>query len=336
MEKVNVAVVGATGAVGREMLKILEEKDFPFNSLKLFATEKSKGKKINFKGQQYTVDTIKKGSFTDVDIALFSIGSTPSKKLVPEVIKENVIVIDNSNAFRMDENVPLVVPEINPDDIYKHQGIIANPNCSTIQMVIALKPIYDQVGIERIVVSTYQAVSGTGKAAIDELEKQVTDFINARELKAEVYPHQIAFNVLPHIDIFFDNGYTREELKLIRESKKILTDSSLRITATAARIPVFYGHAESINIETKKEISPEELKELLADSPGIEVIDNPARDEYPLPTLSENNDKVMVGRIRKDFSTEKALNMWVVANNLRKGAALNAVQIAEKLIENPL
>ncbi|MFW6279187.1 MAG: aspartate-semialdehyde dehydrogenase [Bacillota bacterium] len=332
MDRYNVAVVGATGAVGREMVDILEQRDFPVDKLKLFATEKSKGEEFDFKGETYVVDTIKPGSFSDIDFALFSIGSTPSKEIAPQAAKEGAVVIDNSNAFRMDDQVPLVVPEINPGAIDEHQGIIANPNCSTIQMVLALKPIYDQVGIERIIVSTYQAVSGTGKAAIDELKKQVEDYVAGKEMKSEVYPHQIAFNVLPHIDIFFDNGYTKEELKLVRETKKILEDSTLDISATAARIPVFYGHAEAVNIETKEKLSPQEAKEILAQTEGVEVVDNPENNKYPLPIDSEKNDHVMVGRIRKDLSHEKGLNLWVVANNLRKGAALNAVQIAEKMI----
>lgn len=333
MTEYNIAVIGATGAVGREMLSILEEKQFPVGKLKLFATEKSKGKEISFSGETYKVDTIKTGSFKNIDIVLSSIGSTPSKEIIPQAVEEGAVVIDNSSAFRMDEQVPLVVPEINPEAIEEHNGIIANPNCSTIQMVMALKPIYDQAGIERLIVSTYQAVSGTGKDAVDELQKQVEDYVAGNELESSVYPHQIAFNVLPHIDKFFDNGYTKEELKLVRETKKILSDSSLRITATAARIPVFYGHAEAVNIDTKKELSPEDTKELLAETEGVEVVDNPEEDEYPLPLNCEDNDNVMVGRIRKDLSYEKGIKMWIVANNLRKGAALNAVQIAEKYIK---
>jgi len=330
-DKINVAVVGATGAVGREMMNILEERNFPINKLKLFATEKSKGKRFTVQGQEYIVDTIKPGSFKDIDIALFSIGSTPSKEIAPRAAQEGAVVIDNSNAFRMDDEVPLVVPEINMDAAGEHNGIIANPNCSTIQMVLALKPIYEKAGIKRLIISTYQAVSGTGKAAIDELEKQVKAYVNDKELKSEVYPHQIAFNVLPHIDIFYDNGYTKEELKMERETKKILNDDNLGITATAARIPVFYGHAESLNIEMEEEIGINEIKEILDETQGVEVVDDPENSVYPLPIDSENNDQVMVGRIRKDFSIDKGINMWVVANNLRKGAALNAVQIAEEL-----
>lgn len=330
----NIAVVGATGAVGEEMLKILEEKDFPVNKLKLFATERSKGKKINFKGETYTVQTIEKGSFKDIDIALFSIGSGASKEIAPQAAKEGAIVIDNSNAFRMDEGVPLIVPEINPDEIFNHQGIIANPNCSTIQMVLVLKPILDNAGIERIVLSTYQAVSGTGRKAIEELKTQSEDYLQGKKLNKEAYPHQIAFNVLPHIDIFYENGYTKEELKLVREPRKILDAHDLRITATAARVPVFYGHAESVNIETEEKISINNLTKLLNNTEGVKVIDNVKNNEYPLQVMSETNDNVMVGRLREDETIKKGINMWIVANNLRKGAALNAVQIAEKIIEN--
>ena len=333
MKNYNVAVVGATGAVGEEMLNILEEKDFPINKLKLFATEKSKGKKIMFKDEEFIVDTIKPGSFEDIDIALFSISSSASKNIAPKAADEGAIVIDNSNAFRMDDNVPLVVPEINPDEIFNNQGIIANPNCSTIQMVLALKPIYEEAGIEQIIVSTYQAVSGTGRDAINELTQQTENLMKNKDIKSEVYPHQIAFNALPHIDIFFDNGYTKEEMKMVREPRKIFDDPELKISATAVRIPVYYGHAEAINLVPEKNISIEKLKDLLASTEGVKIVDNPDKNEYPLSIMSENDDSVMVGRIRKDLVNEKGINMWVVANNLRKGAALNAVQIAEQLIK---
>ncbi len=328
MNNYNIAVVGATGAVGREMQKILEEKKFPINKLKLFATEKSAGKKFIVNNQKYTVETIKPGCFKDIDIALFSIGSTPSKEIVPRAVEEGAVVIDNSNAFRMDKDVPLVVPEINPEEIKNHKGIIANPNCSTIQMVVALKPIYDLAGIKRIVVNTYQAVSGTGKAAIDELDQQVRSYVNNKEITNDVYPHQIAFNALPHIDVFFDNGYTKEEIKMVRETRKILKDDTIAITATAVRIPVFYGHSEAVNVEVKKEISIEKLREKLKKSEGIKIV-----DKYPVTIMSEKDDNVLVGRIRKDNSVAHGFNLWIVANNLRKGAALNAVQIAEKLIK---
>jgi len=308
----NVAVVGASGAVGREMVKILEEKNFPVNNLKLLATRRSAGTEICYRGE--------------------SAGGGPSKEIAPIAVEEGAIVIDNSNAFRMDDNVPLVVPEINPEDIAKHQGIIANPNCSTIQMVVALKPIYDQVGIERIIVSTYQAVSGTGKKAIDELNKQIEDYLKGNKLESIVYPYQIAFNVLPHIDIFEDNGYTREEMKMVRESRKILHDSRLAITATCARVPVFFGHSEAVNIETRNKIDIADIKKLLDQAEGVKVIDNPDQISYPLAIMSENDDDVLVGRIREDISTRNGISMWIVGHNLRKGAALNAVQIAERLI----
>jgi len=324
----NVAVVGATGAVGREMQKTLEERDFPYNKLKLIATERSAGKKFKIKGKEHVVEAIKPGIFEDIDIALFSIGSSPSKEIVPQAVKEGAVVIDNSNAFRMDDNVPLVVPEINPEEIKNNNGIIANPNCSTIQLVVVLKPLYEMAGIKRIVVNTYQAVSGTGKAAIDELDKQVRDYVNNKELKSEVYPHQIAFNILPHIDVFFDNGYTKEEMKMVRETRKILNDDKLAITATAVRVPVFYGHSEAVNIELEEDITTDELRKSLQETEGIKIV-----DEYPVTIMTENDDDVLVGRIRRDNSIENGFNLWVVANNLRKGAALNAVQIAEKLVK---
>lgn len=334
MRKYNVAVVGATGAVGREMVKILDERDFPVKELKLLATERSAGRVISFKGEKIKVTKTEPNSFKNIDIALFSIGSGPSKKIAPWAVREGVTVIDNSNAFRMEEEVPLVVPEVNSGEIFKHNGIIANPNCSTIQMVLVLKPIYDLVGIKRVIVSTYQAVSGTGKKAIDELKKQVEQYNKGEKMNIEVYPYQIAFNVIPHIDIFEENGYTREEMKMVRETKKILGDQKIALTATAVRVPVFYGHSESLNLETKEKINIDKLRELLANSPGIKVIDEPERLAYPYPLLSEKEDAVLVGRLRVDETITNGINMWIVGNNLRKGAALNAVQIAEKLI-NP-
>ncbi|MCK8826247.1 aspartate-semialdehyde dehydrogenase [Natroniella acetigena] len=332
MENLNVAVVGATGAVGREMVSILEERDFPFVDLKLLATERSAGTIMTCKGEEYVVEVTTPDSFEGVDIALFSAGGTASKKLAPEAVKRGAIVIDNSSAFRMDDEVPLVVPEVNPDDIAKHNGIIANPNCSTIQMVAALKPIYDQVGIKRIVVSTYQAVSGTGKDAMDELQEQTRAILAGDEVEAEVYPKQIAFNALPHIDVFLNDGYTKEELKMVNETKKIMGDGEIKVTATAVRIPVLIGHAEAINIETNFGLTVEETKKLLDEFSGIKVVDNPAELAYPLQLDTEGTDDVLVGRIRKDNTVEHGLNLWVVANNLRKGAALNTIQIAEKLI----
>jgi aspartate-semialdehyde dehydrogenase len=328
----NVAVVGATGAVGREMLKILEERDFPVNELKLIATEKSAGITLGYKGNEIEVEVVRKGIFKGIDIALFSAGSEASKQIAPMAVKEGTVVIDNSNAFRMDNEVPLVVPEINSEEIFKNKGIIANPNCSTIQMVTALKPIYDAVGIKRIVISTYQAVSGTGKKAIDELREQLRSFLEGEEIKSEVYPYQIALNIIPHIDVFLENDYTREEMKLIRETRKILNDYDMAITSTAARVPVFYGHSESVNIETVKKISIKRVKELLYKAKGVKLIDKPEDLIYPMAIMSEKEDDVLVGRLREDHSIDKGINMWIVANNLRKGAALNAVQIAEHLI----
>lgn len=333
--KYNVAILGATGAVGREMIKILEERNFPVVKIKLMATERSSGTRINFKGESVEVETHEPGKFKDIDIALFSAGSSASLKIAPAAVKEGAVVIDNSNAFRMDDSVPLIVPEVNPQKISEHSGIIANPNCSTIQLVVALKPIYDKFGIKRIVVNTYQAVSGTGKDAVRELETQISQYIDNSEIINEVYPYQIAFNALPHIDVFQDNGYTKEEMKIIRETRKILDDSKIAITSTAVRIGVFNGHCEAVNVETEKEFTLEEIREILDSFEGVKVVDNPSKNKYPMPLMVDEDDNVLVGRIRRDDSIENGLNLWIVANNLRKGAALNTVQIAEKMIENP-
>ena len=332
LSDLNVAVVGATGAVGREMIKILEERNFPINNLKLIASERSEGKEILFRDNSLKVETLSKNIFKDIDIALFSINSDLSKKIAPQAVDEGAIVIDNSSAFRLDQDTPLVVPEINSERIFEHNGIIANPNCSTIQLVMAVKPIHDKYGIKRMVVSTYQAVSGTGKAAIDELKKQIEDFINQNELKSDVYPYQIAFNILPHIDIFYENGYTKEEMKVVYETRKIIEDSEIAITTTAARVPVFYGHSEAVNIEIKKQFQIKDISDLLNKANGVRVVDNIDENLYPLVTMVKKDDDILVGRIRRDHSIEKGLNLWVVGNNLRKGAALNAVQIAEKLV----
>jgi len=331
MKEYNIAIVGAAGAVGREMLSIVQERELPYAELKLL--EKEAGKFTTEDGNEYEAEAATPEAFEDIDIALFSAGSEASKKLAPEAAKRGTIVVDNSSAFRMDPEVPLVVPEVNPEDIDKQQGIIANPNCSTIQMVAALKPIYDKVGIKRVVISTYQAVSGSGKAAMDELLEQSKAILEGKEAKAEVYPHQIAFNALPHIDIFFDDGYTKEEMKMVNETKKILGDDSIKVTATTVRIPVLIGHAESINLELGSKLEVDETKELLDAADGVRVVDNPAELEYPIQTQVEETDDVLVGRIRKDTTLDAGLNLWIVANNLRKGAALNTVQIAEKLIE---
>ena len=334
----SVAVVGATGAVGNEMIRILEERDFPISNLKLLASARSIGKYVEYKGKDIPVDVLDENSFNGVEIALFSAGGSISEKFAPIAAKAGCIAIDNTNAFRMVPEIPLVVPEVNPEAIalYKNRGIIANPNCSTIQMVVALKPIHDAVRIKRIVVSTYQAVSGTGKKAIEELADQTKALMTLQTPKIKVYPHQIAFNCLPQIDIFLDNGYTREEMKMVNETKKILGDPSIAVTATAVRVPVFYAHSESINIETERKISAAEVKKLLAAAPGVCVLDDPANLDYPLAIKAAGRDETFVGRIREDETIANGINMWVVSDNLRKGAALNAVQIAEILIKDYL
>jgi len=333
----NVAVVGATGAVGKEMIKILEERSFPVKNLKLLASARSAGKKLKFKGEEITVEELKPESFEGIDIALFSAGGERSKQFAPEAVKRNAVVIDNSSAFRMDKEVPLVVPEVNPEDVKWHKGIIANPNCSTIQMVVVLKPLYDISKIKRIVVSTYQAVSGAGAEAIEELKKQTEAILNGKEPPPpNKIPKQIAFNCVPQIDVFFDDGYTKEEHKMVNETKKIMHDESIKVSATCVRVPVFIGHSESVNIEFEKPISVEEAKEALKNAPGVAVIDDFKNGVYPTPVDVAGKDDVLVGRIRKDDTIDNGLNLWIVGDNLRKGAALNAVQIAEILIEENL
>ena len=337
-EKYNVAVAGATGAVGNEMVSILEERNFPVDRLKLLASTRGAGTRMEFQGKSYTVEVLSENSFAGVDIGLFSPGGSVSQKFAPIAGKAGCVVIDNTSAFRMDPEVPLVVPEVNPHAIarYKAKNIIANPNCSTIQMVVALKPIHDVAKIKRIVVSTYQAVSGTGKRAVQELESQVLAIYNNQEIKKEVYPHQIAFNCLPQIDVFLDNGYTKEEMKMVNETRKIMEDDSIRVTATTVRVPVFYGHSESVNIETEKKITADEVRKILSKAPGVHLVDNPKFAEYPLAIHAAGKDETFVGRIREDESIPNGINMWVVSDNIRKGAALNAVQIAEILIQKYL
>jgi aspartate-semialdehyde dehydrogenase len=329
-----VAVAGATGAVGREMVSTLQERDFPVKQLVPLASWRSAGSTISFNEKEVPVRELKDDSFEGVDIALFSAGASVSREFAPKAVQAGAVVVDNSSAFRMDDDVPLVVPEVNPDAIFTHKGIIANPNCSTIQMVVALKPIHDQAKIKRIVVSTYQAVSGTGKKAMDELFQQAQMILTYRkdDIEPEVYPHIIAFNCLPHIDVFFENGYTKEEMKMVNETRKIMGDPSIGVTATTVRVPVFIGHSESVNIETEKKITADECRTLLKKAPGLVVIDDPANNRYPLALDCAGKDPVFVGRIREDESIDCGLNIWVVADNLRKGAALNAVQIAEILI----
>lgn len=334
--KFNIAIAGATGAVGGAMLDVLTRRDFPINELRLLASERSIGKKIVFRDKEYSVQLLNKDAFQDIDIALFSAGASRSLEFAPAAVRAGAVVVDNSSGFRMDPEVPLVVPEVNAHAIgrYKKRGIIANPNCSTIQMLVALKPIHDVAKIKRIVVSTYQAVSGTGTKAIEELRQQVVAYANGVGCPQEVYPYQIAFNCLPHIDSFLDNGYTKEEMKMVNETRKIFEDDSIGITATAVRVPVIYGHSESVNIETEKKITAEEVKKLMKSAPGVKLVDDPAKLEYPLAIDCAGQFETLVGRIREDESVEKGINLWVVADNILKGAALNAVQIAEELTKS--
>lgn len=342
MKKYNVAILGATGAVGQEFLNLIEERNFPFAELKMLASKRSAGKKIQFMGKEYTVEEATEDSFKGVDIALFA-GGAASKTFAPAAVKAGAVVIDNSSAFRMDPEVPLVVPEVNPEAIANHKGIIANPNCSTIIMVMALKPLYNVSKIKRVVVSTYQAVSGGGKEAMAELEEQVKAINEGRPVVANILPgaslakhYQIAFNLIPQIDVFKDNLYTKEEMKMIDETKKIMNDDSMRITATTIRVPVYRSHAESVNVEFEDEISVEKAREVLAASPGVTLTDNPDEQIYPMPLETSGKDDVEVGRIRKDYSIDNALNFWVCGDQIRKGAALNALQIAEYMIKNEM
>jgi len=322
-----VAVVGATGMVGRMMLKVLEERNFPIDELYLFASSKSKGIKMEFKGKKYVVEELKEDSFDrGIDIALFSAGASTSLKFAPIAASKGCIVIDNSSAWRMHEDVPLVVPEVNPEDVKWHKGIIANPNCSTIQAVVVLKPLDLKYKIKRIVYSTYQAVSGAGQGGYEDLLNGI------KGIAPKKFIHPIAFNVIPHIDVFLENGYTKEEMKMIQETKKIMHRPDLKVTATTVRVPVFHGHSESINVEFEKDFTLEEVKETLKNSKGIVLMDDPQNNLYPMPILAEGKNEVFVGRLRRDDSVEFGLNMWVVADNIRKGAATNAVQIAELLL----
>ncbi|MBK5252118.1 MAG: aspartate-semialdehyde dehydrogenase [Peptostreptococcaceae bacterium] len=330
MKKVNIAVVGATGMVGRTFLKVLEDRDFPYENLYLFASARSAGKELTCKGKTYKVEELTENSFDrEIDIALFSAGGETSKRFAPIAASKGVTVVDNSSAWRMDPEVPLVVPEVNPGDIEWNKGIIANPNCSTIQAVVALKPLYDAYGIERIVYSTYQAVSGSGVKGVADLEEGLKG-----NNTCKAYPHPIANNCLPHIDVFLENGYTKEEMKMIDETKKIIGDDTLKITATTVRVPVFYSHSESINVQLKKPFEVEDIKKLMEDADGIVLMDNVSENIYPLASIAAGTDPVYVGRIRRDFSIKNGLNLWVVADNIRKGAATNTIQIAEKLVES--
>lgn len=337
----HVAVVGATGAVGEQIIKLLEKRNFPIKQLKLLSSARSAGKTLKFKGQDITVEEATPESFEGVEIALFSAGGTVSKALVPEAIKHGTICIDNTNAFRMDPNTPLVVPEVNMDKINEHQGCIANPNCSTIQMVAALKPLYDRFGISRVIVSTYQAVSGAGAKAIEETLRQSKAVLDGDVVNPDILPvgslpkkHQIAFNAIPQIDKFLDNGFTNEEMKMINETKKIMGDDSIEVTATCVRIPVIYGHSESVYVELKDDFELDEVRKLLSEAPGVILQDEPEEQIYPLATECAGKPEVFVGRLRRDLSSPRALNMWIVSDNLLKGAAWNAVQIAEYVAQN--
>ena len=335
-KKYNVAVVGSTGVVGETMLSILAERDFPVENVFALASEQSSGKRVEFAGEYLTVQSLADFDFSKADIGLFSAGASISKEYAPLAANAGCVVIDNTSQFRYDDDIPLIVPEVNSESIgyYKNRGIIANPNCSTIQMMVVLKPIYDDVGIKRINVCTYQAVSGSGKTAVEELAKQTSDIFNSRKVETSVYPKQIAFNVLPHIDMFMENGYTKEEMKMVWETRKILGDESIQVNPTAVRVPVFYSHSEAIHIETRDKISADRARELLSRSPGVIVMDDRRDGGYPTAvTDSAGKDEVYVGRIREDISHPNGLDLWVVGDNVRKGAALNSVQIAEDLVK---
>ncbi|MBI2360265.1 MAG: aspartate-semialdehyde dehydrogenase [Deltaproteobacteria bacterium] len=337
-ERYNVAVVGATGVVGEQMREILEERLFPVGQLRLLASERSAGQFLEFRDQRLRVEILNEDSFENIDIALFSAGGSVSDRFAPLAVSAGSIVVDNTSRFRMEPDIPLVVPEVNPGEIvrYRNRGIVANPNCSTIQMVVTLKPIHDAARLKRVVVSTYQSVSGAGRMAMEELSRQTVALFNGKDLEKEKFPHQIAFNCIPHIDTFLEGGYTKEEMKMIQETRKILGEPSLRMTATAVRVPVFCGHSESVNIETENKLTVQEAKTILRDAPGVLLCDEPAGNVYPMAIDAVGTDATLVGRIREDDSVPNGLNLWIVADNLRKGAAVNAVQIAEILIRDYL
>jgi aspartate-semialdehyde dehydrogenase len=333
MKEPRVAIAGATGMVGQEMMRVLEQRDFPVASLKLLASERSRGRSFVFRGKTIDIEVLDEKSFGGVDIALFSAGAGISREYAPIAAREGAVVVDNSSAWRMDGEVPLVVPEVNPGDAFKHKGIIANPNCSTIQMVVVLDPLHRKFGLERVVVTTFQSVSGTGKEAVEELKQQVLALEKGEDVTCEVYPHQIAYNCLPHIDVFLENGYTKEEVKMVEETRKIMGVPGLLVTATCVRVPVFTGHSESVNCQFKKPVEPDDVREALSSAQGVVVQDDIESATYPLAVDCAGKDPSYVGRIRKDFSAANAINLWIVSDNLRKGAALNAVQIAELLLD---
>jgi aspartate-semialdehyde dehydrogenase len=337
-EKYNVAIVGATGAVGEQMREVLDERQFPVGELRLLASERSVGQFLPFQNRQLPVEVLKADSFNGIDIGLFSAGGSVSTEFAPMAVAAGAVVVDNTSVFRMEPDIPLVVPEVNAKEIanYKIRGIVANPNCSTIQMVVALKPIHDAARIKRVVVSTYQSVSGAGRKAMEELSQQVAALFNGKEIEKVKFPHQIAFNCIPHIDLFMDGGYTKEEWKMIEETRKILGEPNLPITATTVRVPVFCSHSEAVNVETYVKLSANEARRILREAPGVIVADEPENNVYPMAIDAAGKDATFVGRIREDKSIANGLNLWVVSDNLRKGAALNAVQIAEILIRDYL
>jgi aspartate-semialdehyde dehydrogenase len=333
MKEYRVAIVGATGMVGQEFIKVLEQREFPMQSVELFASDRSAGKKLFVNHRELVVKETAPASFKDIDIALFSAGAEISRYFSPLAAQAGAVVVDNSSAWRMEPKVPLVVPEVNPDDIKLHRGIIANPNCSTIQMVVALYPLHKVNPIKRIVAATYQAVSGTGSAAVEELTEQSKQVLEGQTTVPHVYPHQIAFNILPEIDVFLDNDYTKEEWKMVEETRKIMHASDIAVSAVCARVPVFIGHSEAIHVEFSQPMAPDDAKRILAQAPGVKVLDDPAISLYPQPWSAAGTDEVFVGRIHRDASHPNGLVMWVVSDNIRKGAALNAVQIAEEMIK---
>ncbi len=332
MKKYSIAIVGATGLVGQEFIKILQQRNFPMASVNLYASDRSAGRKLFINHEEIEVRETTPDSFKMIDIALFSAGTEVSRYFSPIAVKSGAVVIDNSAAFRMEREVPLVVPEVNPGDIELHKGIIANPNCSTIQMVVALFPIHKVNPIKRIIVDTYQAVSGTGSAAVEELTTQVKQILEGNSTNPHVYPHQIAFNLLPEIGVFLDNGYTKEEWKLVEETRKIMHVNDLAISATCVRVPVLIGHSEIVTLELSRAMLPDEARQVLAQAPGVKVLDDPGVSLYPQPWAAAGSDEVYVGRIRQDASSPRGLTMWIVSDNLRKGAALNTIQIAEEMI----
>ncbi len=326
------AVVGATGAVGAEMLATLENRNFPVRGIKLLASHRSVGKKLKFRGEDVPVDELAAGSFKGVEIALFSAGASRSKEFAPAAVKAGTVVVDNSSAFRMDAEVPLVVPEVNPEKIKEHKGIIANPNCSTIIMVVPLWPLHKEARIRRIVVSTYQAASGAGAGAMAELKKQVSEIGEGRSATVSILPQQIAYNLFPHVDVFLPNGYTKEEMKMVLETRKIFGDDSIKVTATCVRVPVLRAHSEAVNIETERKLTPQDVRRILSKAPGVKIVDDNDKRLYPMPLLASGRDDVLVGRIREDISQASGIEMFISGDQLLKGAALNAVQIAELVV----